>query len=408
MKKKNRLFLIIAFFYVIYTIFPLFSALLPIPAWLPSIAVFSILLVTYPKAFANKTFYWFCIYAAVLIIYLYAGKRLPIGIGTVADSYKILIEFAFVLPSVSIFSVLMYLDDKELMRKFIIWCVVFLFASFIVEYPLIRQYQSLREVWSDSKADETQVLGLPGYSLMHAYTLFLPTLCFMVRSSSGKMKILSILGLIVSCFIVYSTYVTTSLVIMIFVLIISFVYKDNVSSLFYVVIIGIIVYVLYRAGFFISMIDWIMPWFEGTSVEPKLLDFKLSMMIGETTGASITGRQDLHGISWDSFFQNPLIGSSRVGGHSSLIDRFGGMGIVGGVPFLMIIFSFVFRMKKKYHTHMARTFFWIGIVAGFVFLYEKGLWGAEGWLFYMVLMPIGILVIENELLNKNKLKITNK
>lgn len=392
MKKKNNLFLIIAFFYVIYTIFPLFSALLPIPAWLPSIFVFTVLLITYPKAFKNNTFYWFCVYAAVLIIYLLAGRRLTVGIGTVADSYKILIEFAFILPSVSIFSVLVYLDDKELMEKFIKWCIVFLFASFIVEYPLIRQYQSLREVWSGSKAEETQVLGLPGYTLMHAYTLFLPTLCFMVRSSSGKMKILSVLGLAVLCFIVYSTYVTTSFIIMIGILIISFAYKENSSST--LIIIGIIVYVLYKVGFFISMIDWIMPWFEGTSVEPKLLDFRQSMILGEATGGSITSRQDLHGISWDSFFQNPLFGTSKAGGHSSLLDRFGGMGIIGGLPFLMIILSFVFRMKKMYQTRMARAFFRIGIVAGFVFLYEKGLWGSEGWLFYMVLMPFGIMVIE--------------
>ena len=138
-----------------------------------------------------------------------------------------------------------------------------------------------------------------------------------------------------------------------------------------------------------------MPTFEGTVVEPKLVDFRDYMMHENIEDGAIMGRQNLHTISWNSFYQNPFFGTSIVGGHSSLIDRFGGMGIVAGLPYLMIFITFVRQMVRQYTTKKAKTFFLVGIITGFVYLYEKGNWGCEAWLMYMVLMPMGILSLEN-------------
>ena len=150
-------------------------------------------------------------------------------------------------------------------------------------------------------------------------------------------------------------------------------------------------------GFFISLIDWAMPYFERTPVEKKLLDFKQSMMEGRLTGGTITSRQNLHSISWNSFFQNPIFGTSIVGGHSSILDRLGGMGMVTGIPFLMIFISFFQQMRKLFNTNLAKAYFKIGLVAGFVYLYMKGLWGCESWLMYVVLMPMGLFSIETKM-----------
>ena len=70
------------------------------------------------------------------------------------------------------------------------------------------------------------------------------------------------------------------------------------------------------------------------------------------------------------------------------------MGLLGGLPFLMIIVAFV-RLFIKILSKEAKAFFIIGIVASLVYLYEKGLWGAESWLIMMVIMPMGILSIES-------------
>lgn len=397
MPLKKKVFLITALLYILYTIFPLFADTFHIPVWLPSMAAVGIMVFLYPKAFANNTFYWFVIYAVILALYVAFHRPLTIGIGSVADQKKILIEFAYIFPTLSIFNILLLLKDEKLTQKLVMWSVFILLVSFVVAVPLMLQYNSIREALAEF-GEGIYVPGLPGYSLMHAYTLFLPVFCYGVKAFSGRQKWFSLAGLLVLCFVVYDTFVTTSLIIMVFILIVFLLYSEKSRDLFWILflLILIIFYVLYKMGFFISLIDWIMPTFEDTPVESKLRDFKESMLQGQLTGGTITGRQNLHAISWNSFFQNPFFGTSKVGGHSSIIDRLGGMGMVAGVPFLMIIVSFIRRMRRLYSTRLAKAYFWVGIIAGFVYLYMKGLWGCESWLMYMVLMPMGILSTERK------------
>ena len=403
---KKKIFLITALLYVLYTIFPLFADTFRVPVWLPSLAAVVVMIILYPEAFANKAFYWFLVYAIVLGLYVIFHHPLTIGIGNFADKRKILIEFSYIFPTVSIFSILCYLNDIELTRKLVNWSIAILFVSFISVVPLMQRYNSLREALNE-QGEGVFVPGLPGYSLMHSYTLFLSTLCYSFRVNKGTKKWWALSGIIVLCFMVYSTFVTTSLIIMVMVLFVSALYAPKRSDLFWMILcfVAIIVFILYKFGFFISLIDWIMPWFEETPVERKLIDFKASMLEGKWTGGSIVGRQNLHAISWNSFFQNPFFGTSIVGGHSSLSDRLGGMGLVAGLPFIMIIVSFMKRIVKFYQTKTARFFYWMGIIAGMVYLYQKGLWGGESWLMYIVLMPMGILTIESKV-NSNGTETT--
>lgn len=399
MALKKRIFLITVLLYILYTIFPLFADVIRIPVWLPSIAASAIMLGLYPKALANKSFYWFIAYAAVLVLYFLSGRPITIGIGSVADSRKIFIEFSYLLPTISIFSVLFYLKDELLMRKIIIWSMGILYISFVFEWPLMQKYSSLREAYQEEVHEKVlSIPGLPGYSLMHAYTLFLPVICFLFKKLKKTKRIIVLIGLFVLCFVIYDTFVTTSLILMISILIFTFFYSDKSNSTLIITygILAVMLLFLYENGFFISFIDWIMPAFEGTPVQEKLIDFKNSMMLGLITGDSITGRLDYHLISQESFIANPIWGTSVVGGHSTLLDRFGGMGIVGGLPFIMIIITHIRQMVGHYKTRMAKSFYWVGIIIGFVFLYNKGNWGCESWLFFLVLTPIGLLTFERE------------
>jgi hypothetical protein len=383
-------------------VFPLFADVLHIPIWLPSLASFIFLYVIYPKAFGNKVFYWFCLYAFVLALYVLIGKPLTVGIGNVADTKKIFIEFAHILPTIAIFCILYYLKDDALIRRLIIWSIALLFVSFVTTVPVMVRYGSIRAALGEERASEITIVGLPSYSLLHAYTLFVPVMCYGAKFLSGRKRLIAFLGLLVLFFVVYNSFVTTSLIITVALLLGTLLYSKNESVIMWVSIVFLFItlYALYKVGFFISVIDWIMPLFKGTAVAYKLQDFKDSMILGQLTGGSILVRQEYHLISWQSFFQNPIFGTSVVGKHSSLIDRFGGMGIVAGVPFLMIFVTFIRQMLPLFKTRAARVFFVAGLAAGFIFLYQKGNWGCESWLMYMVLMPFGILTFEYEIMEK--------
>ena len=128
MPNRKKIFLIISLLYIVYTIFPLFSDIVHLPVWLPSLLSFIVILLLYPKAFLNRTVYWFIAYAGVLFIYFLGRHPLAIGIGSVGDAKKLLIEYAYILPTISIFSVLIYLNDFKLTQLLINLSIVILFA----------------------------------------------------------------------------------------------------------------------------------------------------------------------------------------------------------------------------------------------------------------------------------------
>lgn len=402
---KKRIFLIAALVYITYTIFPLFGDLSGIPVWLPSISAFVIIVCLYPQAYSNNTFYWFLAYAAVLVLNLLLGRPISVGIGSVADGYKIIIEFAYILPSLSIINVLLYLKDESVTNMLIKMSVYILFASFIVALPLITMYGSMRDAFFEAEEEVMNIPGLPGYSLMHAYALFLPVMCYSLKVLKAKQKVIHFIGLMLLCYVIYSTSVSTSLILMLAILSFTLLYsaKDKSSSYFQMFLLVILLLILYFSGFFIWFIDIIMPFFEGTAVEPKLIDLKDSMLGGKLTGSSITARQDHHADSWHAFLRNPIFGSHGYGSHSSILDRLGGMGLFAGIPFIMIYVSVFKRLSRFFKTRMANTFMWVGFIMGLVFLFYKGNWGCETWLFSLVLMPIGLLTLERKGLNKKQL-----
>lgn len=405
MTTKNKLFLIVALFYTLYIIFPLFADIMRLPVWLPSLASTIVMFILYPRAFQNKIFYWFLVYALVLAFFLSVGKPLTIGIGTIQDNKKILIEFAYILPSISIFSILRHLNNYKITQKYVYWSVAFLYVSFIIAVPLMQRYSSLREAMAEQE-NSIDIPGLPGYSLMHAYTLFAPPLCYGLRYANKKIRLISIVALAILSLVIISTYVTTSLIVLLGIIIFTILYSSKRTLLFWGVmsLIALILYICYEDGLFVDFIDWIKPWFSDTAVEQKLDDFRASMVEGQLTGGTITVRQNLHDISWNSFFENPLWGTSVVGGHSAIIDRLGGLGLMGALPFLMIIITFTIHAKKMLFTKESRSFFILGIVASFLYLYEKGLWGAESWLIMMVMTPMAICVLEKSLISSKSIK----
>jgi len=397
MPLKKRFFLITALLYILYTIFPLFADIISIPVWLPSMTSVGVFAILYPRAFANRTFYWFLAYAVVLGICVLIGKPLTIGIGTIADRRKIIIEFAFILPTISIISILSYLNDIKLTRALIKWFVIILFASFIVAYPLMVQYNSLRHAFFDEDL-AFNIKGLPSYSLMHSYLFIIPLLCYAYKSTI-KHKWLFLMAIIASSFVIIRTDVGTCIILMVLLYMISLGYQENRSAYYWLLLTMalLILYFLYQI-FFVELIDILLPYFEDTSFAKKLVSMQISSEEAQLSGNFET-RNNLHLISFESFLANPLFGNSKVGGHSVLIDRLGGMGLVTFIPYIMIYISQIRQMRKLYQTKMARDYYFFGVLAGFVFLYEKGLWGCECWLMYMVVMPMGIWVLE-----KRKLK----
>ena len=397
MALKEKMFLWVSLLYILYTVFPIFPDITGIPVWIVNLLTFVALFVLYPRAYANPVIYWFLAYAIVLAIYVLFGKPLTIGIGTVHDSKKIIIEYAFFLPSLSVFSILYYLKDKRLYRTISLVGLLFVAISFLYLIPLIFSDNNiLRRTYSLTIATNSKPFGMPNYTLMHAYVLVVPAILYGIKKLEDWGKYMMLIVFLMFAYIILNSYITTSLIIMLGVIVFNLLFdtQKKARSFFVIFLMFIIICFLHLFGVFVQMFDFLIEYFYGTAVQGKIEGFEYIYMHGNVgnSGGDITGRMSYHDLSWKAFAENIFFGgSSSVGGHSSLIDRLGGMGLLAFIPFFMIIVSQIKMFQKVFRNSEQRIYYYLGVAAAFIMLYQKGLFGQEGWLFLIILMP-GLII----------------
>lgn len=394
---KDKLFVIVSFIYILYVIFPLFGDLTNIPVFVPSLLVVFFIAICNNGIFTNKPVRWLLAYFILLFIYTLIGK--PIHINGVSSDlpgwWRITIEAAWAMPAVMIAAVLYYKNDTNLYKLFGIGSLVLITISFLYILPLII---SSKNILRDDLLDISDVhpLGLPDYALMHAYTLMLIPFCFSLKTTVYKHKFLSIGLLCLFFYLVTQTAVTTSLFVSVAIFFFSIIYSAEHRMRFFVLCVMsvLILYVLYEFGFFLWLVDSLMPLFDGTAVSFKLQDLHDSMVGGRIQGGSITGRMDYHQISKDNFWYNPIFGGGFAGGHSKILDILGGMGIIVFIPFAMSIWSCLKQQISQTRSLNARSFIYFSYFAACIYLYEKGIFSAAGYLTTLVIVPSALIALD--------------
>ena len=132
----------------------------------------------------------------------------------------------------------------------------------------------------------------------------------------------------------------------------------------------------------------------------------MSIVEGEIQGGSFETRENLHQISIDSFYSDPLFGGGKVGGHSQVFDLLGSVGLVGFTPFFLMIWSCFKTYLNMIPRGLARTFMIITFMVPCLFLYHKGIFGATGWLFTFVIAPSLVKAISD--ISKTNFKMNDK
>lgn len=395
---KDNVLILITFFYVAYTIFPLFADITGIPAFIPAIFLVVVLYVMFPKSIIRKSSLFFYCYIGVLFLYVLVDKQFLInGLSPVlSQTYRVMIEAAWILPTITIVNVLHYKNNPRLYKIIGYGSLMLLVFSFLYILPLVISSANILRV-SLGEELATRPLGLPDYDLMHAYTLILLPLCLCVKKTDTKRRVLYLFLLLLFGYMIIQTAVTTSLIIMSAVILFAIIFdiRKAPRSVLILILVLFIGYVFYQLGFFLMFVESLMPYFEDTAVAYKLDDIHTSLLQGQITGEALTGRMDYHQMSKDAFLDNPMIGSeiSHLG-HSKILDMLGSMGLLGFTPFLMMIISvmrsYIVRIKdRELNSYLYFSFFVSGI-----FLYTKGIFGAPGFLFTFLLVPSLILSVK--------------
>lgn len=413
MPVKNKIFIGVTLFYIIYIAFPYIAVIFNIPTWLPSIFVSVVLISLFPKAIIrNKMFFWFVCYCLVTFAFFSSGRLIKIDIGACRTYSQLVIEYAFLLPNIMICTVLFGLNNVKVYRIIGYSVLAILFVSLVLILPQLGQ-NDLRILASAALSDETEngqyVLG---YTLLHAYIIIFPAIYYYYYAISNNKanKTFGLILFLLLTYIILRSSITTTIILLVvsFVLCRIVISKNRNREIVIIFVVGITLAVLYYSGGFVVLLDLISPFFEGTAVSEKIDSLKVYLLTGAKEG-SIDARENLHGISWESFFSNPISGGGRFGGHSLMLDRLACMGLVGFVPYIMMYVS-AYKLWRSKMNIREKRFYFIGFLSVMVLLYTKGLFGQEGDLFFMVLLPIIIMLPRyiNGIVPYNKSNIQEK
>ena len=400
---RDKIFLGIAFLYILYNTIPLFSAFLPLSVQLVNIITVIGCGIMYPRSLICRPIRWLYVFLMVMVIYALLGSYFHInGLSndTMPASTRIIIEAAWIMPSIMLAYILSLKKNIKFI-KIIGWgSLILLIISFIYILPVIsisanmlRDLARLQELSTSGAFDIPP--GLPDYTLMHSYPLMLPGLCLAFRVSREYKRLMFGLIIFLFYYVILKTSVTTSIGLSSAFILFSIVVSKNdmnktVQTLCFFAFLFIIAY---YSGLIQSFIKWIMPYFDGTAVSAKLTDINNSINAGQVTGGTLEVRGDLHDLSKQSFFANPIFGSNKVGRHSQILDILGSMGLFGFVPFAMMIISVIKLYIPKIQDKFDRVFLYSCFAIAMVYLYSKGIFGATGWLFTFVLAPCLVIAV---------------
>lgn len=383
---REKIFLGVCFLYILYTIFPLFADISGIPVYLPSILLVSVVLILYPKVLGTRVFMWFCVYVLVLILYILLGKSFHInGLEqTLSPWYRLVVESAWILPAVLIGGVLVQLNSTRLYRIISYGCIVIYLASFFYVLPLLDA--------------DSHFLREEGYDLMHSYALLIFPVCLCVKKSYRLRRVGWLGILMIFAYMVIRTAITTGLFVALFSIIVVMLYnpRKRMRTIFSFASLAILIFVMDSFDAFVGLIDVVRPYFEETPVAYKLDDIRESILRNHLIGDTLTVRLDFHEMSRNAFFRNPIFGSDGVGGHSKVLDLAGSAGLVGFIPYLMMIISMLKAYMRAAKSSESGSYVVISFLLAGVYLYSKGIFGSPGYLSMMVIVPSIIMSMDSK------------
>lgn len=403
---EENLFMALATVYVVYLLVPIFQFVSGLNVSVVSLVTFVGVFILYPKAFFNRISFAGLVYLFVLLLYYFVDKKLPgLGAGKNTEMMRLIIATAFILPNIAIFYVLQDQRSDRLYRYFTWMPLITLVVSFITFTSLILHDNEILRQTSYMSAERVNSY-LPHYSLLHAYILVVPSTLLAFKLIDDKSKYFFLFVTIYTFFVIAKSSITTTIVmaIVVFVFMLMYSEQSDQKSLARALGVSFILFFLLQAGVIEGIMNAVVDFYKDTGSASKMRLFR-DMLIGNeiTSGNSLETRGNLHQVSVDAFFANPLTGSDKVGEHSCLLDRLGGLGLLGFIPYVIFLYSVFKGALNAFRLKSIITGFYVVAACALLLLYEKGTFGQECWLFLLVIAPSILHYLESIRLKDNEL-----
>lgn len=348
--------------------------------------------------FAGKAIQWTVFYAVILIFNVVSGDPYYSSIPNVL--LEVFVIFLCILLSkyICILKNKLFLSIIVFLTLAIVIVTSVLTISVIQIMPgVVRQVVvTLNHEGGELLVLDLYRLGVCEYPFPHALPILIPPLIFWILNPSHKMmKPVATFLLALIFYFLYMCDVGTPLFVAVFLLVASLIMsKTSVkTSLIRVSILLLLFAPFFNKGIMVDSLSMVEDRIEEDNlIKKKVTDMRLSIQYGEAEGAA-DDRQTLYDKSVDGFLKSPLWGTNDkryIGGHSVLLDHFSTLGLLGAIPFFLIIF-YHFKFIFDHLPDNVKSFYIVSILGFILMLAIKNMNNIYTWLYVSIIAPCFLL-----------------
>lgn len=354
-----------------------------------------------PSFFSSRPFSYFVFYS--IIVYLnYLGRD------SLFSNTKIVLEglVTLYIPMGMTFYAAKS-RNVEWMRKVfmvamfaIVWITIAT-AYFDAKSPgIVREIHTLLQN-GDASLNEFKYLyaiGMSNYLLPHALPIIVPIFAVALRKKEipNKKKLIPLFLLTGVMMLIYFSGATGPMLVSIAVLVFSLWVKPGHLK---GAVISIIVFSIFALPFLFNddLMLLVLQWIDDLlgnegHFHGKVVAFQQSLLMDEASG-DVANRKELYLLDIEAFFDNVLIGTQAKGGHSVFLGRLGSLGLVGFIPYIMLLYEQT-KISIKVVPSRYHIFYYLGCFAAFLMLLTKGVASWEVYFCWFVLLPLGIVFFD--------------
>lgn len=286
----------------------------------------------------------------VNMVFLYVMTVILIFVGVVIKQENLVYMVGVYLPYViwpTLYFITEPLMSRNMKRKLLLIFVALIAVSVVATLSVLITDNNAARLLAGAASDATRAAyyskGVGGYGFVYG-CVFLIFGMVIWSSREERKAVKTLLWAMVALMlvmIIYSSY-TIALMLSIIVLLLAVYCKSrrkDSTIIFALVVIGVVLLIVPILNLLHDLassmgLEWI------TKRTSQLLNAEETGSFGELR------RMQLYRISLDTFKSNFLLGGTRIGGHSMVLDHLGQYGIFGGV-FCVSFFTWLIGFGKK-------------------------------------------------------------
>lgn len=346
--------------------------------------------------FSSRIFIGWLTYIIVVVFNVIIGDVL-------FENVRLLLyEMAYLfIPSSMLFYAFSKNDVLLQKRALILFAVILLLTTAATMYftnlfpSVIKNARAYEDSQHSGFYDDMYRFGLSNYMLPHALPCLAPALVLGIKNStfSRGLKLLLWLLLLSLVAMAYMSGSFICLVLTIVGIILSIIVKQgklksNIGSIYIIIF---VVIVLQIPSVQHSLLDTLANnTSEDSDFYQKIEDLQ-KIESGSSEGTDFAIRQELYARSLSDGFSSLLIGTdgSSLGRHSSFLDRFGSLGLLGVIPLLIFVTSVV-SYTLRFISSKYKVYYWIGFSLSAMMYLFKSCHSWEIWFTSLFVLPVSI------------------